>query len=224
MGVIIKNISGLLFAILFTGCSNGENFGFFEDHGDIGNCNIEGNMTYDPVKNQYLLKGSGENIWFGNDQFHYAWFEVSGDILIRTRMEFIGEGVQAHRKAGIMFRNHLDSSSVHFSATVHGDGLTGLQYRLSDGADMSEVKSEASGPMYFQLEREGDVCRMVTGDQSGIIDTVEFTTSALDETYYAGIFVCSHDNSVSEEAVFSDIDVWQSADSNMESFDQYINQ
>ncbi len=78
-----------------------------------------------------MLTGSGDNIWFGEDQFHFAWKKLKGDFILRADVRFIGEGSHEHRKAGWMIRRDLETGSPHVSATVHGDGLTSLQYRTA---------------------------------------------------------------------------------------------
>ncbi|MDF1572554.1 MAG: hypothetical protein P1P82_13170 [Bacteroidales bacterium] len=216
----------LLLAILLpvSGCTEPKtNYGLFEGHRDIGACALEGDFYYDIVKDEYLVTGAGENIWFGKDQFHFGWFGEDEDIGMRAEIRFIGEGVNPHRKAGWMFRSALNSAAAHVSATIHGDGLTGIQYRPEAGSDMQEVTSDASGPLYIQFTKRGDSFELVTGAPGRIIDTVVLETAAIPEQYYAGIFICSHDNSVKESAVFSRVEVWESGNHDAGSFETYIN-
>ncbi|MEX0988111.1 MAG: hypothetical protein WD052_11590 [Bacteroidales bacterium] len=195
--------------IFISACTNvTKDIGIFVANQDIGACAIEGEMKYDVEDDVYVLSGSGENIWFGKDQFHYAWFKSSGDITVRAKIEFTGEGKNAHRKAGWMFRNELDSTSAHISATIHGDGLTGLQYRQAKGEEMQEVKSMANDPQYFEMQKSGDEFKMVTWSQEGRTDTVFFNADLLNDAYYVGLFICSHDNSVRESVKFSKVEVW----------------
>ena len=37
---------------------------------------------FDPAKGDYTVIGSGENIWFGVDYFHFVWKKMSGDVAI----------------------------------------------------------------------------------------------------------------------------------------------
>lgn len=213
----------LVTLLLLSGCKDPKtNYGLFEGHHDIGACALKGDFSYDIVKDEYMITGSGENIWFGKDQFYFAWFGEKEDIGIRAKIQFIGTGKNPHRKAGWMFRNALDSAASHVSATIHGDGLTGIQYRPEAGADMQEIKSDASGPLYIQFTKRGNTYELITGSPRGIIDTVVLVSSAIAEQYYAGIFICSHDNSVKESAVFSKIEVWDGSTESDIPFHAYI--
>ena len=49
-------------------------------------------------------------------------------------MRFLGEGVDPHRKAGVIARTSLDADSPYADAAVHGDGLISLQFRRTKGA------------------------------------------------------------------------------------------
>lgn len=58
--------------------------GIFTEQNDIGKTGITGNALYNPENQTYTISGSGENIWFDEDAFHYAWREVSGDFILRA--------------------------------------------------------------------------------------------------------------------------------------------
>src|SRR5690606_4443232 len=108
--------------------------GIFDDHVDVGNPRLKGNMSYDPVTQQYTLEGAGSNMWTNIDQFHFAYKKIKGDFIISASIRFLGKGVDAHRKIGIIARDKLTTDSRYADACVHGDGLSSLQYRSEDGA------------------------------------------------------------------------------------------
>jgi TolB protein len=177
----------------------------FTDDGDIGNCNLKGSLVFNPAGQDYVITGSGENIWFGSDQFHFAWRKLTGDFILTANVEFIGEGSHQHRKTGWMIRKSLDPGSEHISSTVHGDGLTSLQYRTGEGADMGERRSAATAPDVIQLERHGDKFIFSCAVKGNPFDTIMITDGDLTGEVYAGLFICSHDNSVSESARFYNV-------------------
>ncbi len=131
--------------------------GVFENHVDVGNPKKAGSAVYDQVSQEYRLTGSGYNIWFGRDEFHYAFKKMKGDFIATANFEFVGKGVDPHRKIGWMVRSNTDDNSAHVSATVHGDGLTVLQWRAMKGAFMrdpeDEIRFSKSGPQIIQIER-----------------------------------------------------------------------
>jgi TolB protein len=199
--------SRLVIIFFFSGLSafsaGQETLGIFKQHGDIGNCNLEGNMSYQPDNQTYILEGSGENMWFGEDQFHFVWKKLSSDFIIRARIEFIGQGVNEHRKAGIMIRSSLGTDASHVNGVVHGDGLTSLQFRREKGAMTGEIKSWARAPEILQLERRGKDYILSTAHLGEPFDTVALAGLDLGKEIYAGLFICSHDNNVLEKARFS---------------------
>ena len=146
--------------------------GIFEQHGDIGDCQLEGSLEYHPDDQVYYMEGSGENMWFEKDQFHFAWRQLSGDFIIRANVEFIGEGGQEHRKAGLMIRSSLITDATHVNGVVHGDGLTSIQYRKEQGGMTGEHTSRAKAPDILQLERRGQQYILSTAHTGEPFDTI----------------------------------------------------
>jgi TolB protein len=117
-----------------------ENLGIFDRQNDIGKVNKPGSKTYDARNQEYTIKGFGANMWLDHDEFHFVWKRVRGDFILTTRAQFIGKGVEEHRKIGWIVRSSLDSDSAHVNAAVHGDGLTSLQFRRAKGGLTEEVR------------------------------------------------------------------------------------
>src|SRR5262245_60675471 len=113
--------------------------GPFEGHGDIGGPKLAGSAEYDSEKQEFTLTGAGTNMWFGRDQFHFVWKKLSGDFILRTRLEFVGKGAVAHRKAGWIVRPSLEPDAPYADCAEHGDGLTSLQFRRSNGANTEQI-------------------------------------------------------------------------------------
>lgn len=51
--------------------SQEEKMGDFEGHTDIGLVKIKGDAEFNPDAKQYTITGSGENMWAGEDAFHF---------------------------------------------------------------------------------------------------------------------------------------------------------
>ena len=141
---------------LFTNVYSQSKLGMFDGNGDVGFVVHKGSTAYDAAQQQYTLTGSGSNIWFTKDEFQYAWKKIKGNFILQAGAVFKGQGVDAHRKIGWMVRNTLDTGSAMACATVHGDGLTSLQYRKKDGDNVEEARSLAIAPDIIQLERKGN--------------------------------------------------------------------
>jgi len=71
-------------------------------------------------------------MWAKEDQFQYVWREMSGNVSVTASMEFLGTGA-AHRKAGIMLRQSLDTDSPYVDVVIHGNGMPGVQWRTTKG-------------------------------------------------------------------------------------------
>ena len=67
--------------------------GLFEGHGDVGEVQHRGPATVDTATKAYTVAGSGENMWFGKDAFHYAWKQASGDLRSRPMLPFSATGL-----------------------------------------------------------------------------------------------------------------------------------
>lgn len=133
----------LFLAVLFfwSNIARAQNtIGIFDDQGDVGVVKHKGTGTYSPKDQTYQLSGSGSNIWANADGFHFVWKKMKGDFILRTSAAFIGKGIEDHRKIGFMVRTSLDSTSKQINAVVHGDGLTSLQFRKTNGGITEEKK------------------------------------------------------------------------------------
>jgi len=182
--------------------------GLFEGHGDIGAVGVPGSVGVDAGQTAYVVAGSGENMWFDEDALHFVWTRMSGDVSLAADIRWIGSGGNAHRKACLLIRQSLDPNSAYADAVVHGDGLTSIQYREMAGSTTREIQSNRTAPRRIRIEKQGDFVSMsIAGENeplsaSGGSFKVRFT-----EPFYIGLGVCAHDNTVSEKAVFSNIEI-----------------
>ena len=67
--IIMIAVSSLLSGIN----SFSQNVGVFDGHKDVGYILHPGNAAYNTSTGVYELSGSGSNIWFTHDDFHYLW-------------------------------------------------------------------------------------------------------------------------------------------------------
>ena len=195
---------GLLSAILVVQRS----LGVFDAHADVGRVRHGGSVLYDPARQEYVIGGSGQNMWGDHDDFQFVWKRISGNFTLSTRARFIGPGVEAHRKIGWTIRPTLEPNSVHVTAALHGNGLMSLQFRRSVGGDTEEEKSRDSLPdpdVVIQLERKNGVYIMSAGRFGDTLVSQELTGVSLPDTVYVGLFVCAHNDSVVERARFSHV-------------------
>ena len=180
--------------------------GIFEQTRDVGAVGHVGNATSDAAAKKYSITGGGANIWGSEDAFRFVWRKLSGDAALTTDIRWEGEGTDPHRKAGWMIRQSLDAGSPYVDAVVHGDGLISLQYRREQDGPTAEIQSLIRAPATLRLERHADVFSLSVSRDGKVYYPIGALSLALTDPAYAGLIVCSHNNSVTETAVFSNVD------------------
>jgi TolB protein len=190
--------------------------GDFEGQADVGTVDPAGSAEFDEATHRYTLKSSGENIWNTHDDFHFAYRKASGDLVLTASVQFVGEGKNAHRKAGWMIRQSLEADAPYVDVMVHGDGLIGLQYRGEKGGKTVDIKSTIKAPAMVRLERHGDTFSVYVSAQpykaskAGEFELAGSIKVALKDPVYVGLAVCSHDAKVTETAIFSNVSMKES--------------
>ena len=105
-----------------------------------------------------------------------------------------------------MVRESLDENAAHVSATLHGDGLTVLQWRELRGAFMRDPEDEIFPPKsnytIIQLERSGDDLIMRAAHFGEPLQFIgSHTMPFMPDEVLAGIFVSSHNPEMVEEGL-----------------------
>ncbi len=96
----MKQLFFPIYFLMMINIVNAQNsIGIFENQFKVGNTK-QGNATYNAQTQEYTIEGSGNNIWFNHDGFHYVWRggKIKGDFILRCNASFVGKGVEAHRK------------------------------------------------------------------------------------------------------------------------------
>ncbi|WP_300436918.1 biopolymer transporter TolR [Christiangramia sp.] len=199
-------VFSLLFLLLNSILSVAQNpVGIFSFSKDIGNPSGEGSAIYNQEDQSYTLSGAGYNIWFEKDEFHYLYNKIEGDFIITANFEFDGEGTDSHRKVGLMIRKSEDEDAAHASASLHGDGLTLLQWRESRGSEMrnpeTQIFSPKSGYEILQLERKGNEIIMRAAHWGEPLQKIgSKNLPNLSGEVLVGLFINSHNEEVVETA------------------------
>jgi TolB protein len=189
--------------------SAGSPVGQFAGSADIGAPEIAGSTAYDASLQHYRMSAGGINMWGSTDQHHVAWNKLKGDFIVRARIEFVGQGVDPHRKAGWIARSNLDADSAYADACVHGDGLTSLQYRRTKGAITEQLVVPLTGGDVVQLERRGNSYIFSSARYGETFVSQTLADLDLGEELFVGLFACSHNAKVKEEVIFKDVRIIQ---------------
>ncbi len=219
-----KSVTGVTTSVIqgvHAGVSNND-LGHFKSHGDIGPVKHPGAMEYDPKTQSYTVSGSGTNMWFDKDEFHFVWKKMSGDFILSANAQLLGKGVDPHRKLGWMVRTALTQDSPYVDVAVHGDGLTSMQFRRNPGADTEEVASGVSNPNVLQLERRGGKFIMSVAKQGDELVSAELAGLDLPDEVYVGLFVCAHNADELEKGRFTNVRLTTPAPSDFRPYRDYI--
>ncbi len=196
-------LSGL---VMLLSCTRTPDLGIFEENGDIGNVKHTGSVSFNKKDSTYAVTGGGTNMWFDSDQFHFIWKKVAGDVSLAADIRWIGEGTDPHRKACLIIRQDLDTSGVYADAVLHGDGLTSLQYRDTQGGMTREIQSGVSSPVRLRIEKIGDYLSMSVAQEGETLSASGGSfRMAFEEPFYIGLGVSAHNNDALETAVFSNV-------------------
>ena len=206
MKKIILIILTLEFLLMAFSHAQQTDLGMFNEHGDVGDPALKGNTVYNKDDQTYLLSAAGKNIWTTIDQFQFCWKKIKGDFIIKATVHFLGNGVSGHRKLGIMARDQLTTDSRYVDGAFHGGLplLTSLQYRSSDGDTTSQIIMSSIHPTEIEFERSGNVFTFSAASYGEPYKSVTKEMQLNDEAY-VGLYLCSHVDSVMEQAIFSNV-------------------
>jgi len=182
---------------------------------DVGQVGIVGEACFN--NNIFRLKASGRDIGGGADGFRFAFKTFNGDGKVTARIDSL-IAANPSSKAGIMFRETLDSTSRYaLMALTPGNGAT-FQYRLSTGGQSMNTALEGiKTPYYVMVVKRGNrYSGYISADslvwkQLGATVDLGFGSSPIN----AGIALSSHDNGQLARAVFSQVPIVFSADTNV---------
>ena len=184
--------------------------GLFQGQSDIGSVVPPGAASYSSADQIYTLTSAGANTWYHVDDFHYVWKKAAGDMAITANVSFpppaYTHDPNPHRKGILMFRQTLDAGGVYVAASVHGSGMTALQYRQERGANTEDVELNIEAPQTIRLEKHGDVFNLYLSMKGEPLHQVGAgITLHLREPFYVGLGAVSHDPDTTDKVVFSKV-------------------
>jgi TolB protein len=184
--------------------------GVFNGQTDVGNVVPAGTATYSSAAGTYTLTAAGYDLWAAEDDFHFVWKRLSGDLSLTADVGFpIKTGVHhRYRKAFLMIRQTLDKDSAYADVAVHGGGMTALQYRRAKGANTQDIEIDSKFPKRVRLEKRGDVFTMfVSNDGESLHQVGASIKLHLNGPFYVGIGLSAHNTAAAEKAAFSNVEL-----------------
>jgi TolB protein len=195
--------------------------GLFEESSDIGNPTILGKTSYNSATQEYIMEGAGINMWEKTDQLNFLWKKIKGDFIISATIKFEGKGVNPHRKIGIIARNSLVANAAYVDGAVHGVDLTSLQYRETEGDVTKQIEISSFNPVSIEFSRKGNVFTFSAATQGENYKSCS-KEIVLNEDVFAGLFICSHEEKVSEKATFSNVRITIPAAKDFKPYRDYL--
>ena len=190
-----------LLPLIYFPCFSQSPIGIFDNQLDIGYIKYAGASAYNEAAQVYNIQGSGANIWFNEDQFHFTYKKIAGDFILTADFAFTGDTAAAngHRKIGWMVRESAAADAASMNACVHMDGLTVLQWREMKGAFMRDPQDEIffakRGVQIIQLERKGKNLIMRVANPGEPLQWVgSHEMNDMKDSVLAGVFISSHDS------------------------------
>ena len=156
----------------------------------------------------YTLKGAGEDIYGFEDQFHFAYKELTGAVKIIAKVESL-DNTDPFAKAGVMIRDTLEAGSRNMAVLITPENGIRFQFRtVSDDVTDREFVEGLSTPYWVQLERtSGGLIRSKYSANGSDWTSFSIKQLSVSETMYVGLAVTSHNPDVAAEAVFSNVTI-----------------
>jgi hypothetical protein len=202
--------------------------GIFAGQSDIGSAVVPGSASYDAHTKQYTLNSAGYNVWYTRDEFRYLWKKMSGDISLAADITFPDAAGYGDRKAVIVIRQDLDDDSKEVLVALHGAGMIQLAQRPEKNVRIKDMEYRLGGrgrpggaspdslvtiaAKRIGLEKRGDSFALFVSLEGEPMHQFGPPIKLhLDEPFYVGIGFCSHLPDKSDTAVFSSVDLKNSA-------------
>ena len=172
-----------------------------------------GSFVESPV-GTYTMTGSGADIWFAADEFHYAFKMLTGVGSIQAQVLSV-DNTDPWAKAGVMIRETLDVGSKFAAVYITSENGCRFQARtnadidaISDTSVASSEQMAITAPYWLKLERD------ISGSFKGYYSSNGVTWQpmtwnpqfiTMSTNVYVGLAVTSHNNSTTCQGVFSNV-------------------
>lgn len=173
---------------------------------DIGDVGIVGSHTGEGAN--WVVSGSGLDIWGNRDHFHYTHFNATGDVTVTGKMNSFTGSTNHWRKGGIMFRNGLGSQAAHSMIQLTGWGIAHQSRPHENGWSTSKHDSYDTSNVWLRLVKSGNTITSFV-KRDGEYGFMEFYSLEVDlgDEFSVGIAVCSHENDQLASLDVSDFEI-----------------
>ncbi|MGH7196399.1 MAG: PQQ-dependent sugar dehydrogenase [Candidatus Saccharimonadales bacterium] len=167
---------------------------------DIGEPGVAGSATQ-AADGTYTVKGSGNDIWAANDQFHYVYQPLVGDGELSARVTS-QTNTEGWAKAGVMIKQSTTAGSPYALVGVTPDNGVNFQHSYNSNT--------GGGPYAFpnawlKIKRVGSIITGYTSSDGVTWTEVGTANITMTPDATIGLFVTSHNNTALSTATFDNI-------------------
>jgi len=171
-------------------------------YNDIGEVGLAGGARFS--NGQFVLNGSGGDIWGAADGFHFLYQDMGHGNTIASHVISLSAS-QPFAKAGVMLRQNGDAASAHVLLDVKPDGGVEFMTRSTTGGNTTYIAGAVTTfPVWLRLNRTANtVTASISQDALSwtTVGTTAITGCCWD---LGGLIVTSHDNGAMARATFEE--------------------
>ena len=173
---------------------------------DIGNVSKAGSFVQ--ANNTLLVQGSGSDIWYNSDAFHFVYKTLNGNGSITARVESM-QNTASWAKAGLMVRESLDADSRQVIEFMSPENGIALQGRSSTGGSTTGFENTTGliTPFWLRLERSGNLFTAYSSLDGSIWNAVGTATIPMATSVKIGLAVCSVNEGAFCNSLFSNVEI-----------------
>ena len=197
--------TGPVWSLVTAGGSGGSTLPAGWSSADIGAVGAAGNATFDSNTGQFVVSGSGADIWGTNDAFRFAFTTLTGDGSIVARVSGL-TNEDSWTKAGVMMRDTLAANSAQAMMVVSsGKGLAFQRRTATGGTSTSTSGGGGTAPYWVKLTRAGNTFSAFASTDGSNWTLVGSDTIAMGASINVGLAVTSHDDGTVSTGTFDNV-------------------
>lgn len=175
-------------------------------HVEIGNPTPAGSLQTITQNKDYNLAAGGADIWGANDQFGFAYQQVSGDFDLVVRLAGLSNS-SSLAKAGLMARESLAANARNIMGYATPSAGYRTTYRTATGGSTVATGSGSTAypNTWLRLTRTGNTFATLRSSNGVDWTPLASTTLNVGQTMYVGMAATSHNTTVLTTAQFRDL-------------------
>ena len=171
---------------------------------DVGAVGAAGSTT--SASGVVTINASGADIGGTQDEMHFAYVSMSGDMDIIARLPELTRTDSSQTKAGVMIRGSLAANSPHAFSFIRSGGYSGMLSRAVAGGNSTNTGGpRAVRPGWMRLTRVGNTFTAFTGADGVDWTQVAQRTITMPATVFVGLALTSRVDGTLATASFDNI-------------------